>query len=84
MNFTVNVWLNWSRPPIAGAASGRLNFIDPPAGRMEEATMEYTVKQLTSGFWAVFAGDKWIDAAQPTQEAALAFVGRLKGEVTPA
>ena len=45
--------------------------------------MEYTVKQLTSGFWAVFAGDKWIDAAQPTQEAALAFVGRLKGEVTP-
>ena len=46
--------------------------------------MEYTVRQLPSGFWSIFAGDEWIDAAQPTQEAALAFAGRLKGEVTPA
>lgn len=46
--------------------------------------MKYTVKQLTSGFWAVFAGKDWIDAAQPTKEAALALAGRLKGEVTPA
>ena len=58
--------------------------LDPPAGRMEAYTMEYTVRQLPSGFWAIFAGDEWIDAAQPTQEAALAFAGRLKGEVTPA
>lgn len=50
----------------------------------EETTMEYTVRQPPSGFWAVFAGDEWIDAAQPTQEAALAFAGRLKGEVAPA
>ena len=45
--------------------------------------MEYTVKQLPSGFWVAFCGNEWIDAAQPTQEAALAFVGRLKGEAAP-
>lgn len=42
--------------------------------------MKYTVKQLTSGFWAVFAGNVWIDAAQPTKQAALEFIGRLKKE----
>ena len=36
------------------------------------------------GFWAVFAGNEWIDAAQPSQEAALAFIGRLKGEAPSA
>lgn len=39
--------------------------------------MTYTVRQLPSGFWAIFAGDEWIDAAQPTQEAALAFAERV-------
>lgn len=45
--------------------------------------MEYTVRQLPSGFWAIFAGDEWIDAAQPTQEAALAFAGRLEKGAIP-
>ena len=45
--------------------------------------MEYTIKQLTSGFWAVFAGKDWIDAAQPTKEAALALAGQLEKEAIP-
>ena len=45
--------------------------------------MEYTVRKLPSGFWAVFAGDEWINAAQPTQEAALALAGQLKEEAAP-
>ena len=64
--------------------SGAFAAICPHDGRMEAHKMEYTVKQLTSGFWAVFAGDKWIDAAQPTREAALEFISRLKKEVAPA
>ena len=30
------------------------------------------VRQLTSGFWAVFINGNWVDAASPSKEAAQA------------
>lgn len=42
------------------------------------------VRKLTSGYWVVFIGGIWVDAASPSKEAALAklkqFLLKMKGE----
>lgn len=41
------------------------------------------VRRLTSGYWAVFIGDIWVDAASPSKEAAQVklkhFLLKMKG-----
>ena len=42
------------------------------------------VRRLTSGYWAVFIGGIWVDAASPSEEAAQAklnkFLLKMKGK----
>ena len=42
----------------------------------------FTVSRLASGFWAVWHGSEWIDAAQPTEEAARDLAAKLEKEVS--
>lgn len=42
----------------------------------------FTVSCLPSGYWAVWYGSEWIDAAQPTEEAARALAAKLEKEVS--
>ena len=35
------------------------------------------VRQLTSGYWAVFIGGIWVDAASPSEEAAQAKLNKF-------
>lgn len=39
-----------------------------------QATSEYTVKQLPSGFWSVWHDGTWLEASMPTREAAEQFI----------
>lgn len=43
----------------------------------------YTISRLASGFWAVWYGSEWIDAAQPTEEAARDLAAKLEKERRP-
>lgn len=39
---------------------------------------KYSVRQLPSGFWAVFRDDHWIDASSKTKEDALRLLDTIK------
>lgn len=43
---------------------------------------QVTVKRLNgSGFWSIWIGGQWIDAAQPTREAAEALAETVRASV---
>ena len=63
--------------------SERLTITRPGGYKGRKDANMYTISRLASGFWAVWYGSEWIDAAQPTEEAARDLAAKLEKERRP-